>query len=155
MRRLSLCWRAERRAVEADFQTSVDPCLRCAGRQLRVEPAIGVSEVRPVRPWLDGVALDCFHMATATWNGAVLADTDDVVMVEGNVYFPIETVDPAMLEDSPLHTRCYWKGKASYYDVVVGDERLPSAAFHYPKPWPLAKMVTGRVAFWRGVDVSR
>lgn len=85
----------------------------------------------------------------------MLAETDDVVVVEGNVYFPIDAIDRSLLADSQMHTRCYWKGKASYYDVVVGEQRLSAGAFYYPKPWPLAKMVTDRVAFWRGVKITR
>jgi len=85
----------------------------------------------------------------------VLAESDHVQVVEGSVYFPIESVDESLLEDNPLHTRCYWKGKASYYDVVVGGQRLSAAAFFYPKPWPLARRITGHVAFWQGVAVTR
>ena len=94
-------------------------------------------------------------MAIATWNGVTLAESDDVTMIEGTAYFPPDTVDQSRLEPSPLHTRCYWKGRASYFDVVVGNRRLAHAAFTYPKPWPLARRITGYVAFWQGVTVRR
>ena len=84
-----------------------------------------------------------------------MAESDKTQAVEGNIYFPIDSVDRSLLEESPVHTRCYWKGKASYYDVVVKGERLSAAAFFYPKPWPLARRISDHVAFWQGVVVTR
>ncbi len=93
-------------------------------------------------------------MATATWNGTVIAQSDDTVVVEGNHYFPLEAVTPGVLSDS-LHTSvCPWKGTASYYDVVVGGDRNANAAWQYPTPKDAAKEISGRVAFWKGVTVT-
>ena len=93
-------------------------------------------------------------MIRATWNGAVLAESDDTVVVEGNHYFPLDAVDRQYLRDSAKHTRCPWKGTASYYSVVVGDKENRDAAWYYPEPSPAAREITGRVAFWRGVMVE-
>lgn len=91
----------------------------------------------------------------ATWNGAVLAESDDTVVVEGNHYFPPDAVDRRYLRDSATHTHCPWKGTASYYDVVVDTKVNRDAAWYYPGPSPAAREITGRVAFWRGVIVEK
>jgi uncharacterized protein (DUF427 family) len=88
------------------------------------------------------------------WNGAVLADSDDTVVVEGNHYFPADAVDTRYLAASDRHTVCHWKGTASYYDVVVDGVVNRAAAWYYPEPSPAARMVTGRIAFWKGVTVE-
>lgn len=93
-------------------------------------------------------------MPKAVWNGQVIAESDETIVVEGNHYFPISSVKPEFLEDSNSHTRCYWKGVASYYDVVVGGERARDGAFYYPEPSEAAKDIQDRVAFWRGVRVE-
>ncbi|OFW62698.1 MAG: hypothetical protein A2135_08255 [Actinobacteria bacterium RBG_16_67_15] len=93
-------------------------------------------------------------MARAIWNGVVLAESSDTVVVEGNHYFPPEAVNPAYLAPSQRHTECHWKGTASYYDVRVGSEVNPAAAWYYPDPLPAARHVTGRIAFWKGVKVE-
>jgi uncharacterized protein (DUF427 family) len=90
----------------------------------------------------------------ATWKDAVIAESDDTVVVEGNHYFPIESVDAGLLRPSETHTVCGWKGTASYYDVVVGDAVNKDAAWYYPEPKDAAKEITGRVAFWKGVSVG-
>jgi uncharacterized protein (DUF427 family) len=90
----------------------------------------------------------------ATWKDAVIAESDDTVVVEGNHYFPIDSVDAALLRPSETHTVCGWKGTASYYDVVVGDAVNKDAAWYYPEPKDAAKEITGRVAFWKGVVVG-
>ncbi len=90
----------------------------------------------------------------ATWHGTVIADSDRTVVVEGNHYFPVEDVDSAVLQASSTHTVCPWKGTASYYDVVVDGDRNPDAAWYYPEPKDAAKEITGRIAFWKGVEVS-
>ena len=89
----------------------------------------------------------------AIWNGAVLAQSDDTVVVDGNHYFPAESLDAARFEDSATHTICSWKGEASYKTVVVAGERNVDAAWFYPDPSEAAAMVSARVAFWRGVEV--
>ena len=93
-------------------------------------------------------------MTTATWNGTVIAQSDDIVTVEGNAYFPLESVRDGVLRPSETHTVCPWKGTASYYSVEVDGEVNPDAAWFYPEPKDAAKEITGRVAFWRGVEVS-
>jgi uncharacterized protein (DUF427 family) len=90
----------------------------------------------------------------ATWNGQTIAESDETVVVEGNHYFPIDSVDRALLRESSTHTTCPWKGIASYYDVVVGEAVNRNAAWFYPEPKPAAKEIAGRVAFWKGVRVS-
>ncbi len=89
----------------------------------------------------------------AIWNNAVLADSDHTLVVEGNHYFPAESLRREHFRDSSHHTVCGWKGTASYYDVVVGSEVNANAAWHYPEPKDAARQIAGRVAFWRGVQV--
>jgi len=90
----------------------------------------------------------------ATWNDAVLADSADAIVVEGNQYFPLADVRQEYLRPSDSHTTCPWKGLASYYYVVVGDRVNGDAAWYYPNPSPAADRVKGRVAFWHGVKVQ-
>ena len=90
----------------------------------------------------------------ATWKGAVLAESDDTVVVEGNHYFPADSMRREHFRASETHTVCPWKGTASYYDVVVGEELNRDAAWYYPEPKDAAKEIRGRVAFWRGVRVE-
>lgn len=94
-------------------------------------------------------------MAHAEWNEAVIASADQYEVVEGNVYFPPAQVDSSFLEPSKTHTVCGWKGTASYYHVVVGDQRLEDAAWFYPDPKPAAANIKDHIAFWRGVKVVR
>jgi uncharacterized protein (DUF427 family) len=93
-------------------------------------------------------------MVRATWNGTVLAESDDTVVVEGNHYFPIESVDPSVLQKSAKTTVCPWKGRASYYSIVADGAVNADAAWYYPDPLPKARKIEGRVAFWKGVKVS-
>jgi uncharacterized protein (DUF427 family) len=90
----------------------------------------------------------------ATWKGAVLADSDDTVVVEGNHYFPADSIRREHFRESETHTVCPWRGTASYYDVVVNGETNKDAAWFYPEPKDAAKEIKGRVAFWRGVRVE-
>lgn len=92
-------------------------------------------------------------MPQAIWNGAVIAESDDTVVVEGNYYFPIESIDRRYLVESDTHSVCPWKGTASYYTLEVDGERNEDAAWYYPTPSPAAKKIAGRVAFWRGVEI--
>jgi len=94
-------------------------------------------------------------MARATWNGAVLAESDDLEVVEGNLYFPADSLDRRYFRPSATHTTCAWKGVASYYDVEVNGTVNRDAAWYYPDPSPAARTITGRVAFWKGVTVER
>ncbi|GGP26250.1 DUF427 domain-containing protein [Silvimonas amylolytica] len=90
----------------------------------------------------------------AIWNGVVLADSDDTVVVEGNHYFPRAALNDALIEPSRTHTTCQWKGEASYYTLNVGGQRNPDAVWYYPVPKDAAKQIKDRVAFWRGVTIE-
>ena len=94
-------------------------------------------------------------MARATWKGTVLAESDRVEIVEGNVYFPPDAVKRDHVRDSGTHTTCPWKGEASYYDVVVNGETKRDEAWYYPAPKRDAANILNHVAFWRGVTVER
>jgi uncharacterized protein (DUF427 family) len=94
-------------------------------------------------------------MARATWKGKVLAESDRVEIVEGNVYFPPDAVKREHVRDSGTHSTCPWKGEASYYDVVVDGETNRDAAWYYPSPKHAAANIENHVAFWRGVTVER
>jgi uncharacterized protein (DUF427 family) len=89
----------------------------------------------------------------AIWNGAVIAESDATIVVEGNHYFPPESVRREYLQPSDTHTTCPWKGVASYYHVVVGGQVNRDAAWYYPEPKPAASHIKDYVAFWRGVQV--
>ena len=93
-------------------------------------------------------------MATATWNDKVLAESDDIEVVEGNIYFPPDSVNKECLEKSDNQTSCAWKGMASYYSVVVGGETNTDAAWYYPEPSAAAMKIKDYVAFWNGVEVN-
>jgi uncharacterized protein (DUF427 family) len=93
-------------------------------------------------------------MPRAIWNGTVLAESDHCKVVEGNVYFPAESVRREHLKDSHTHTVCSWKGTASYYDAVVNGEVNKDAAWYYPEPEAAARDIKGYVAFWRGVKID-
>ena len=90
----------------------------------------------------------------ATWKGEVIAESDDTVVVEGNHYFPADSIKREHFRESETHTACPWKGTASYYDVVVGGDVNRDAAWFYPEPKDAAKEIKDRVAFWRGVKVD-
>jgi len=89
----------------------------------------------------------------AIWNGAVIAESSDTVIVEGNHYFPLASVNTALLEPSSHTSVCPWKGTASYYSLKVNGEHNPNAVWYYPEPKEAARQITGRVAFWKGVNV--
>ena len=89
----------------------------------------------------------------AIWNSVTLAESDETIVVEGNHYFPPESVNTAYLTSSETHTSCPWKGRADYYSIVVDGATNPDAAWFYPEPKAAAENITGRIAFWRGVQV--
>lgn len=95
-------------------------------------------------------------MAKANWNGVTVAESDDIVLLEGNVYFPRRDIDWGFvqLSDETEPTFCHWKGTAEYYDLFVHGESNPGAAWCYPQPFPAAAPIAGRLAFWRGVEVT-
>lgn len=90
----------------------------------------------------------------ATWNGAVIAASDQTVVVEGNHYFPKDSVNWDLLTATETHTVCPWKGTASYWTVAVDGQSNPDAVWAYPHPKPEAAHIKDHVAFWRGVTVS-
>ncbi len=89
----------------------------------------------------------------AIWNGAVIAESNDTVVVEGNHYFPLDSVTANALEPTSHTSGCPWKGTANYYTVKVADKRNENAAWYYAEPKEAAKQIKGRVAFWKGVSV--
>jgi uncharacterized protein (DUF427 family) len=91
----------------------------------------------------------------AIWNGIVVAESDDTVVVEGNHYFPADALKRQYVEPSATRTTCPWKGEASYYSLRVDGAVNPDAVWYYPQPKPAASAVAGRVAFWKGVRVER
>ena len=93
-------------------------------------------------------------MPKAMWNGTVIAESDRTKVVEGNQYFPPDSVRREHLRESSTHTTCPWKGVASYYDVVVGGQVNKDAAWYYPTPKDAAKKIAGHVAFWKGVKIE-
>ena len=93
-------------------------------------------------------------MAKAIWNGAVLAESDRVEVVEGNYYFPPDSINATYFQDSGTHTTCSWKGEASYYTLAVEGQQNKDAAWYYPSPKEKAQNIKGYIAFWRGVKVE-
>ena len=94
-------------------------------------------------------------MAKASWKGKVLAESDDFEVVEGNIYFPPGSINREYLQESEHTTTCPWKGKASYFNVVVDADTNANAAWYYPAPSEAAKQIKDHVAFWKGVEVKR
>ncbi|MEP7270386.1 MAG: DUF427 domain-containing protein [Acidobacteriota bacterium] len=90
----------------------------------------------------------------AVWQGAVLAESGDTIVVEGNHYFPPDSINQEFFRSNDTHSLCPWKGQASYYDVVVDGEVNQNAAWYYPDTKDAAKEIKGRVAFWKGVKVA-
>ncbi|NQY05325.1 MAG: DUF427 domain-containing protein [Flavobacteriaceae bacterium] len=93
-------------------------------------------------------------MMTATWNGVVIAKSDQTVVIEGNHYFPPDTIKTEYFNNSDTNTVCHWKGTASYYDLEVNGKTNKDAAWYYPETSELARSIKGYVAFWRGVIVE-
>jgi uncharacterized protein (DUF427 family) len=89
----------------------------------------------------------------AIWNGEIIAESADTVVVEGNHYFPVDSVNMAFMKPSGTHTNCPWKGEASYYSIEVDGKLNIDAAWYYPEPKEAASNIRGRVAFWKGVEV--
>ncbi len=93
-------------------------------------------------------------MVKAIWNGEMIAESEDTVVVEGNHYFPLESVRSGVLTPSSTTSVCPWKGTAEYYSVQAGGEENRDAAWYYAAPKPAAADIAGRVAFWKGVKVG-
>ena len=90
----------------------------------------------------------------AVWHDAVIAESDDTIVVEGNHYFPPDAINREHFKASDTHTTCPWKGEASYYDVVVEDQTNKDAAWYYPQPKEAAGQIKDYIAFWKGVKVE-
>lgn len=93
-------------------------------------------------------------MPKAVWNGAVVAESDDTVVVDGNHYFPRESLNEELLQPSETTSVCGWKGTAEYFTLNVDGKSNPDAAWYYADPKPEAESIRGRVAFWKGVEVT-
>jgi uncharacterized protein (DUF427 family) len=90
----------------------------------------------------------------ATWNRTTIAESDETIVVEGNHYFPADSINRELLQPSQTHTVCGWKGTANYYDVVINGQSNRDAAWFYPDTKSEAKNIEGYIAFWRGVKVT-
>jgi len=90
----------------------------------------------------------------ARWQNQTIASSDDIVMVEGNAYFPRASLNAQFFRPSSHRSTCGWKGEAHYFDVVVAGSENPNAAWTYPEPKQAARAIAGRVAFWKGVQVG-
>ena len=93
-------------------------------------------------------------MARAIWNDQILAESANTEVVEGNQYFPPDSINKEFFRPTATHTVCSWKGTASYYDVEVAGKVNKDAAWYYPTPLPAAKNIAGYIAFWKGVEVK-
>ncbi|MBW3545745.1 MAG: DUF427 domain-containing protein [Bacteroidetes bacterium] len=91
----------------------------------------------------------------AIWNGETIAESENTVVIEGNHYFPADSIKEEYFKPSNTHTVCPWKGKASYYTVDVNGEENLDAAWYYPEPSEMAKGIKGHIAFWRGVKIEK
>ena len=91
----------------------------------------------------------------AIWNGVVLAESEKTEVVEGNHYFPPNSLHRQYFQESDTHTVCGWKGTASYYTIVVNGQENKDAAWYYPEPLPAAKNIARYVAFWKGVQIQK
>jgi uncharacterized protein (DUF427 family) len=92
-------------------------------------------------------------MVKAIWNGKVLAESDRTILVEGNHYFPPDSIKQEYFQDSTTHTICSWKGQASYYSLIIDGKLNEDAAWYYPTPKEAATQIKDYIAFWRGVKV--
>jgi uncharacterized protein (DUF427 family) len=92
-------------------------------------------------------------MVKAVWNNAIIADSENTVVVEGNHYFPVEAVDGRLLRESATTSRCPWKGMANYHSIEVEGQVNKDAAWYYAAPLPAAAEIAGRIAFWKGIKI--
>jgi len=90
----------------------------------------------------------------AIWNNVVIAEAAQTEIVEGNHYFPADSLHKEFFQDSATHSVCHWKGTASYYTLVVDGKENSDAAWYYPTPKEAASKIAGRVAFWKGVQIA-
>lgn len=90
----------------------------------------------------------------AIWNNKIIAESDDIVSLEGNFYFPISSLKKEYIKESQFNSTCPWKGKAAYYSIEVNGKTNKDAAWYYPEPNNAAKEIRDRVAFWKGVEIT-
>ena len=90
----------------------------------------------------------------AIWNGQIIAESNETIVIENNHYFPPESIKEQFFKPSSTHTNCPWKGKASYYSLNVNGEENTDAAWYYPETSELAKQIKGYIAFWKGVTIE-
>lgn len=90
----------------------------------------------------------------ATWNGKIIAESNETIVVEGNHYFPATSIDDKFFKSSQLVSTCPWKGEASYYSIEVDGSINKDAAWYYPSPKDAAAEIKGHVAFWKGIEIS-
>jgi len=114
---------------------------------------IGIITDRRDNYYFIGIVIILYTMK-ATWHGATLAESDDTVVVEGNHYFPANSINSAYFRESAAHTTCPWKGEASYHDIVVNGDVNKDAAWYYPNPKEAALNIKDRIAFWKSVVVE-
>lgn len=93
-------------------------------------------------------------MAKAMWKDKIIAESDEYEVVEGNIYFPDESVNKSYLQESDTTSTCPWKGKAKYYHIIIDGEINKDAAWYYPEPKPAAQKIKNHIAFWKGVEVQ-
>ncbi len=91
----------------------------------------------------------------AIWNDEIIAESNNTIILEGNHYFPEDSVRKEYLKESSTHTTCPWKGEASYYSIKINDSINEDAAWYYPQPSDLAKQIKNYIAFWKGVEVRK
>ncbi len=94
-------------------------------------------------------------MAIAKWNGHIIAQSADIVMVEGNVYFPLSSIKTEYFKESDVTSHCPWKGQANYYDIVIDGSVNANAAWYYTAPYKKAMQIKDHIAFWNGVEVQQ
>ena len=124
------------------------PAVKITPKQARLPSGrVALEPVYPTHPQKD-------IPMKAIWNGAVIAQSDDTVVVEGNHYFPESALNRDYVTFSNHHTMCAWKGQASYYSLLVNGEMNTDAAWYYADPKPGAEEVADRVAFWKGVKIE-
>ncbi len=90
----------------------------------------------------------------AIWNHRVIAESDNTLQIEGNLYFPVSSVNKEFLADSKTETECHWKGTATYYNILVDGEVNKDSAWYYAEPFYAAEKIKDHIAFWRGVEIS-
>ncbi len=90
----------------------------------------------------------------AIWNNAIIAESEETIVIDSFYYFPPDSVNHEFLENSNKHTTCYWKGQASYYTINVDGKENEDAAWYYPEPKPAASKIKDYIAFWKGVKIQ-